>query len=141
MENQENLDTSVHSLASILDMKKEDLNHLINMSRDHLSLDAPVGDGEDFSLGDNIVDRSELPDVRVANEQLRKEIEVCLDDLTGRERKVLSMRFGLDGGPVLSLQKIGKKIGLSKERIRQIEKKAIRKIRTGRYRDQLNAYL
>ncbi len=141
-DNQEHRSTNYQSLASVLDMKLEDLNHLLTMSRDHLSLDAPIGEGEDFSLGDNIPDREgAAPDSRMEDLELKKDIEGCLTDLTNRERRVLSMRFGLGGGPVLSLQKVGKTIGLSKERIRQIEKKAIRKIRTGKFSQQLIAYL
>lgn len=142
IENQENMESNLQSLATVLDMKPEDLSHLLNMSRDHLSLDAPMADGEDFSLGDNIEDGSAVqPDAHIETEELKRDIADCLGGLTNRERKVLSMRFGLDGGPVLSLQKIGKKIGLSKERIRQIEKKAIRKIRTGKCGQYLGAYL
>ena len=77
----------------------------------------------------------------VSLDELRKDLEDSMSNLTKREKKVLSLRFGLAGYPVLSLQKIGKQIGLSKERIRQIEKKAIRKIRTGKYSHQLVSYL
>lgn len=142
MGNQGETEANVFSLASALNMKPEDLNHLLNMSRDHLSLDAPMFDGDDFSLGDNIEDAAGVPpDERVEHESLKNDIERCMQALTPREKNVLSMRFGLGGGPVLSLQKIGKKIGLSKERIRQIEKKAIRKIRTGKNGQHLVAYL
>jgi RNA polymerase primary sigma factor len=142
MDNQDGVESSIQNLADVLEMKSEDLSHLINISRDHLSLDAPVQDGEDYTLGDNIEDSgSHNPDSSVENIELKKEILESLNDLTTMERKVLFMRFGLDGGPVLSLQKIGKTIGLSKERIRQIEKKAIRKIRTGKHNQQLVSYL
>lgn len=142
MDNTDNEKSNVHNLAEALNMRPEDLNHLIKMSRDHLSLDAPLADGDDFSLGDNIEDADQiLPDQRVEEESLKNDIELCLGLLTEREKKVLSMRFGLGGTPVLSLQKIGRKIGLSKERIRQIEKKAIRKIRTGKGGQHLLAYL
>ncbi len=142
IDNQDGMDSTVESLAQVLDMKTEDLAHLMTMSRDHLSLDAPMADGEDFSLGDNIEDASAvLPEDKMEFSDLRREIDTCMDGLTKRERKVLAMRFGLGGGPVLSLQKIGKRIGLSKERIRQIEKKAIRKMRTGECGQYLMAYL
>lgn len=142
IENQEGMESNLQSLAQILDMKPGDLNHLMTMSRDHLSLDAPMSDGEDYSLGENIEDAAAvMPEDDFENSDLKRDINDCLDDLTNRERKVLSMRFGLGGGPVLSLQKIGHSIGLSKERIRQIEKKAIRKIRTGKCGQDLMAYL
>ncbi len=140
--NQENVDSSLGNMAHMLEMKPEELNHLLNMSRDHLSLDAPMLEGEDSSLGDNIEDPDSVqPAVRVEDSDLRKDLEDSMNSLTKREKKVLSLRFGLGGYPVLSLQKIGKQIGLSKERIRQIEKKAIRKIRTGKYSQQLVSYL
>ncbi|MEQ9362993.1 MAG: RNA polymerase sigma factor RpoD/SigA [Leptospirales bacterium] len=142
IENQEGMENNLQSLAQVLDMKPEDLNHLMTMSRDHLSLDAPMGEGEDYSLGENIEDASAvMPEDDFENSDLKRDINDCLGGLTNRERKVLSMRFGLGGGPVLSLQKIGQAIGLSKERIRQIEKKAIRKIRTGKCGQDLMAYL
>ena len=142
IENQEGMENNLQSLAQVLDMKPEDLNHLMTMSRDHLSLDAPMGDGEDYSLGENIEDAAAvMPEDDFENSDLKRDINDCLGGLTNRERKVLSMRFGLGGGPVLSLQKIGHTIGLSKERIRQIEKKAIQKIRTGKCGQDLMAYL
>ncbi len=142
LDNQEGMESTLENLALALDMRKEDLNHLINMSRDHLSLDAPMAEGEDFSLGDNIQDDAAvMPERTVEDDDLKKDIAECLETLTKREKQVLSLRFGLGGVQVLSLQKIGKRIGLSKERIRQIEKKAIRKIRTGRSGQHLAAYL
>ncbi len=142
LENQDLSEDRIDAMARMLDMKKEDVSHLINISRDHLSLDAPYQDGEDYSLGDNIEDGEGVsPDHDLEAEQLRSEILESLEMLTIREKKVLFMRFGLDGGPMLSLQKIGRIIGLSKERIRQIEKKAIRKIRTGVNHQNLLVYL
>lgn len=142
IENQEDLENNTETLAEYVDMKPEDMNHLLRMSRDHLSLDAPFAEAEDFTLGENIEDdQAEDPDIRVQDEYLKEEIRKSLGELTARERQVLTMRFGLDNSPVYSLQRIGKMIGLSKERIRQIEKKAIRKIRTSKTGQNLNAYL
>lgn len=140
--NKEGVESTLENLANALDMRQGDLTHLMNMSRDHLSLDAPVSEGEDFSLGDNIEDAAAvMPETSLEDESLRRDLEQCLEKLTAREKQVLSLRFGLGGVKVLSLQKIGKRIGLSKERIRQIEKKAIRKIRTGPTGTHLAAYL
>lgn len=143
LENQEHLESTPSAISSLVGMKTEDLNHLVNIRRDHLSLDAPVSEGEDFFLGENIEDLSSAvrPDQHYESDALKRDLEECLDELSKRERKVITLRFGLDGGPVLSLQKIGKKVGLSKERIRQIEKKAIRKIRTGKSAQLLLSYL
>ena len=142
MDNQDDVESNLENLAQYVDMKPEDLNHLLRMSRDHLSLDAPFADAEDFTLGENIEDVGDPgPEYTIETDQLKREIEASLDELTPRERKVLTLRFGLGESPVYSLQKIGKMVGLSKERIRQIEKKAIRKIRTGKFGQKLNAYL
>jgi len=142
IENHEQVENNMDTLSSMVDMKSQEIQHLVNMSRDYLSLDAPMGDGEDFTLGDNIMDQGEeVPESRVEGDELKREIDESLEGLTTREKKVLQLRFGLQGSPVLSLQKIGKKVGLSKERIRQIEKKAIRKIRTGASSQKLLAYL
>ena len=143
LDNQETRGNNMEALAEAANMRTEDINHLLRMSRDHLSLDAPMSkNGEDFLLGENIEDvGAELPEDSLEDDSLKTDIQDCLRELTPREQNVLTMRFGLGGAPVLSLQKIGKKIGLSKERIRQIEKKAIRKIRTGASGQNLLAYL
>lgn len=122
--------------------KKEILNHLIQISKEHLSLDAPLVESDDFTLADGLYDENnQSPFENVEFEQLKKEILISLEQLSERERKIIMLRFGLDGGPVYSLQKIGKMIGLSKERVRQIEKKALRKIRTGKNAKELSSFL
>lgn len=142
IENHDDVENNMTTLSAMLNMESKEIQHLMNMSRDYLSLDAPIGDGEDFSLGDNIMDENEdAPEVRTETEDLKREIDESLGTLTRREQNVLKLRFGLQGSPVLSLQKIGKRVGLSKERIRQIEKKAIRKIRTGETGQKLLAYM
>ena len=142
MENRGDGGSDLEGLSKLLNIRQEDLNHLINLSRDHLSLDASLMDGEDLSLRENLKDTNTiLPGDSLEADDLKKDIEQSMEDLTAREKKVLTMRFGLNGIPVMSLQKIGDEIGLSKERIRQIEKKAIRKLRTGRCSQQLLAYL
>ena len=141
-ENQEDGESSIENIADYMGMDATDVTHLIRMSKDHLSLDAPMADSEDFTLGDNIEDtKQDDAQCSLEYEQLRSELSKSLDQLTDRERKVIMLRFGLDGGPIYSLQRIGKMVGLSKERVRQIEKKALRKIRTGVNSRQLGAFL
>jgi RNA polymerase primary sigma factor len=141
-ENQEDMESSIENIAEYMDMEVSEVTHLIRMSKDHLSLDAPMADSEDFTLGENIQDKKEVePHSSLEFEQLKSELTKSLDQLSERERKVIMLRFGLDGGPIFSLQRIGKMVGLSKERVRQIEKKALRKIRTGVNSRQLGAFL
>lgn len=143
-ENQDEMESSIENIADYMDMGVSELNHLIRMSKDHLSLDAPLspGDSEDFTLGENIQDTKGLEaHASLEFEQLKGELAKSLDQLGERERKVITLRFGMDGGPVFSLQRIGRMVGLSKERVRQIEKKALRKIRTGVNSRQLGAFL
>lgn len=142
IENQEGMDSNTATLCQLLGMKEDDVNRLLSLRRDHLSLDASFSDGDEYSLGDNIEDITAIrPDQDSEDMDLINDIEESMKLLSERERKVITMRFGLGGSRSFSLQKIGQKIGLSKERIRQIEKKAIRKIRTGKFGQQLVAYL
>lgn len=141
-ENQDDQEASVENIAEYMNMTVSDVNLLLRMSKDHLSLDAPVADSEDFTLGENLADTKEAEQHdSLEFEQLKGELWKSLDQLTEREKKVVMLRFGLDGGQIFSLQKIGKMINLSKERVRQIEKKALRKIRTGVNSRQLGAFL
>lgn len=141
LENQEYLKSS-NILPENNPKKMEVINHLLTVSKDHLSLDTPLTDSDEFTLADGLFDETyQSAFTNVEFEQLKKEILVSLEELTEREKKIIMLRFGLDGGPVYSLQKIGKMIGLSKERIRQIEKKALRKIRTGKNSKELSSFL
>ncbi len=130
LENEDGIDTSPENIADIVDMRPEQVSHLMNISRSPASLDAPIGDGEDFSLVEQLEDESaQAPGRRLDHYELRREIDRSMEGLEDRERKIIKLRFGLDGGPVLSLKKIAGMIGLSKERVRQIENTAKRKLR------------
>jgi RNA polymerase primary sigma factor len=100
------------------------------MAQQPISLQSPVGDGEDTSFGDFIEDKSaENPYDMTAYSLLREKIVDVLESLTDRERKVLSLRFGLTDGYSRTLEEVGRQFKVTRERIRQIEAKALRKMR------------
>ena len=108
----------------------EKVREIIRVSRDPLSLDTPVGDEEDAHLGDFIEDKDATPPPEAASLlMLRNEVETVLDTLTPRERRVLQLRFGLVDGHQRTLEEVGRRFGVTRERIRQIEAKALRKLR------------
>ncbi|MEK6709620.1 MAG: RNA polymerase sigma factor RpoD/SigA, partial [Nitrospinota bacterium] len=120
---------SAEELADRLEMKMEDVENVLRAHRSYLSLDAPVAGSEETSY----LDLLEAKDVISAEDNLmqhslEEEIDDLLRGLDPREREIIRMRFGFDGDP-MTLEEIGHKIGLSRERIRQIEKKIIRRFR------------
>ena len=99
-------------------------------SRDPVSLDTPIGEEEDSQLGDFIEDESLLSPVDSASfSMLKEELEEAMASLTERERNVIKLRFGLDDGKTRTLEEVGKEFNVTRERIRQIEAKALRKLR------------
>ena len=107
-----------------------------------LSLESPVGDDENSDLGMFIEDELTPTPVQSAHQSMLKDkIEEVLGTLTPREARVLSMRFGLDTGIPYTLEEVGEKFGLTRERIRQIEGKALRRLRHPRRARQLKDYL
>jgi RNA polymerase primary sigma factor len=107
-----------------------------------VSLETPVGEEEDASLGDFIEDTRAIAPLDAASQQLlREQIEQVLDSLTGRERRVLVLRFGLEDGHARTLEEVAKSFGLTRERIRQIEAHALRKLRHPSRSRKLRGYL
>jgi RNA polymerase primary sigma factor len=108
----------------------ERVQQIMKMAQQPISLQSPVGDGDDTSFGDFIEDKSaENPYDMTAYSLLREKIVDVLDSLTERERRVLSLRFGLVDGYSRTLEEVGKQFKVTRERIRQIEAKALRKMR------------
>jgi RNA polymerase primary sigma factor len=106
------------------------VRRIIRISQEPMSIDAPVGNEENSSLGDFIEDDSILgPAEAASGELLREQVHNALDQLSRREREVLEMRFGLNDGQAHTLEEVGQAFGVTRERIRQIEAKALRKLR------------
>jgi RNA polymerase primary sigma factor len=130
-------------IASFLNMEKDQIARLLHIAGRILSLDTPVFcDEESLSLSDFLQDSSnESPDDVVIQESLKKEINGLLETLPKREADILQHRFGLNGHYALSLQSLGHKFRLSKERIRQIEKQALESLRHPARIRSLDAYI
>ena len=108
----------------------EKVREITKASQQAISLDTPVGDEADKTLGDFIEDTAALAPAEAASHQLLKEqVAAVLDSLTGRERRVLQLRFGLEDGRARTLEEVGREFNVTRERIRQIEAKALRKLR------------
>lgn len=118
------------------------VQEILKIAQDTTSLEAPVGDEEDSMLGDFIQDTSQPSPIEAASRELLKEnIEEVLSTLTDREAKVLKMRFGLEGKRSMTLEEVGREFGVTRERIRQIEAKALRKLKHPSRRKKLQDYL
>jgi RNA polymerase primary sigma factor len=118
------------------------VREIIKASQQAVSLETPIGEEEDSHLGDFIADRGALAPAEAAtNQQLKEQIEAVLDSLTGRERRVLQLRFGLEDGRARTLEEVGKDFHVTRERIRQIEAQALRKLRHPSRSRKLRGYL
>ncbi|MBI1805748.1 MAG: sigma-70 family RNA polymerase sigma factor [Ignavibacteria bacterium] len=133
---------SASELAEELDMSLFEVADTLKISGRHLSMDAPFAQGEDNRLLDVIQDeRTPLPDHALIKESLSKEVERALGTLTEREAEVIRLYFGLGREHSLTLEEIGEKFQLTRERVRQIKEKAIRRLRHASRSKQLRAYL
>jgi RNA polymerase primary sigma factor len=129
-------------IGSEMDMSPEKIRGIIKLAQLPISLEAPIGEEEDSDLGDFIEDRNALAPPDAASRQLLKEqIDDVLSSLTPRERQVLQLRFGLEDGRSRTLEEVGKKFQVTRERIRQIEAKALRKLRHPSRSRKLKDYL
>lgn len=133
---------SIPELAKALDMTEEKVMEIMQIAREPASLETPIGEEDDSNLGDFVADTNVLtPEQNVESVMLREHIESLLGDLKERERQVIVLRFGLEDGHPRTLEEVGKEFNVTRERIRQIEAKALRKlknpIRSKRIRDFL----
>ncbi len=125
-----------------MDVSSEKVREIIKISQEPVSLEMPIGEEEDSHLGDFIEDRSTMPPIEAASLNLLKDqVEEVLSTLTPRERRVLQLRFGLEDGRSRTLEEVGKEFGVTRERIRQIEAKALRKLRHPSRSRKLKDYL
>ncbi len=133
---------TIEQIAAEVDITVEKVEEIYRISQDTTSLSTPVGDDEDSFLGDFIEDTTQLsPYEETSRELLRESIEEVLGSLDEREMKVLSLRFGLMGETPKTLEEVGKIFNVTRERIRQIEAKALRKLRHPSRRKKLQDYL
>jgi RNA polymerase primary sigma factor len=129
-------------IAAEMEMDVEKVNHIIKIKQDIVSLEAPVGEEDDSKLGDFIEDEDAATPEEAATYQLLKEhVNFVLSLLTPREQKILRMRFGLEDGRSHTLEEVGQEFGVTRERIRQIEAKALAKLRKHRESKKLRDYL
>lgn len=121
---------SVTELADALEMSEDKVMEIMQIAREPASLETPIGEEDDSNLGDFVADSNVVtPEGNVESVMLREHIDALLGDLKERERQVIVLRFGLEDGHPRTLEEVGKEFNVTRERIRQIEAKALRKLR------------
>ena len=130
------------TLALKMDMVEEKIRKILKIAKEPVSMETPIGDDEDSHLGDFIEDTTTLaPNDAALYESMRDVVKEVLDSLTPREAKVLRMRFGVEMSSDHTLEEVGKQFDVTRERIRQIEAKALRKLRHPSRADKLKSFL
>lgn len=129
-------------IGAEMDMPSDKVREILKIAQEPVSLETPIGEEDDSHLGDFIEDQEATsPADHAAYELLKEQLEGVLDTLTDREENVLRLRFGLDDGRTRTLEEVGKVFGVTRERIRQIEAKALRKLRHPSRSKQLKDFL
>ncbi len=130
---------TINELAAELELTPAQVREYLERARQPLSLDVRVGDNQDTELGELLEDTSISPEEFTAQSSLRSDLERLMADLTPQQRQVLSLRFGLEDGQPLTLAKVGELLNISRERVRQIEREALSKLR--KRRSDIHEYL
>ncbi|TSC66083.1 MAG: RNA polymerase primary sigma factor [Candidatus Berkelbacteria bacterium Gr01-1014_85] len=129
-------------IAAEMGLTLDKVEHIMKISQEVVSLEAPVGEEEDSRLGDFLEDKVSLsPQENAVMQLLRDHVSEFLDSLNPREQKILKMRFGLEDGRTRTLEEVGKEFGVTRERIRQIEAKALQRLKKHDQADRLRDYL
>ncbi len=142
LEQKNEREPTAEEIAEALGLGEDDVKDGMHSSLRHVSMDAPISEGEDGTMIDFM--RNELtpnPDESLLHESLKKEIERTLSTLTPREADVIRLFFGLEGKPAMTLEEIGEKFDLTRERVRQIKEKALRRLKQQSRSRLLKAYL
>ncbi|MGE7365413.1 RNA polymerase sigma factor RpoD [Desemzia incerta] len=135
-------DPTPEEIGAEMDLPTEKVREILKISQEPVSLETPIGEEDDSHLGDFIEDHDATsPEDNASYELLKEQLEDVLDTLTDREENVLRLRFGLDDGRTRTLEEVGKVFGVTRERIRQIEAKALRKLRHPSRSKQLKDFL
>ncbi|HBM3935830.1 TPA: RNA polymerase sigma factor RpoD [Listeria innocua] len=135
-------DPSPEEIGEEMDLPTEKVREILKIAQEPVSLETPIGEEDDSHLGDFIEDQDATsPSDHAAYELLKEQLEDVLDTLTDREENVLRLRFGLDDGRTRTLEEVGRVFGVTRERIRQIEAKALRKLRHPSRSKQLKDFL
>ncbi len=133
---------SPEEIAAEMSLPIEKVEHILKISQETVSLEAPVGEEEDSRLGDFLEDKVSLsPEDAAIYELLRGHVTEFLQYLNPREQKILKMRFGLEDGRTHTLEEVGQEFGVTRERIRQIEAKALQRLKKHEQADRLKDYL
>lgn len=132
---------SVDEIAERVDLPEDKIADAMKANSRHVSMDAPIADGEDSSMIDFLSGDSSNTDRELAIESLKAEVSRILKLLTDKEQKVLRAFFGIDGSPEMTLDEIGEKYNLTRERVRQIKEKALRRLRHNTKNKLLKSYL
>jgi len=126
-------------IAQVLELEPIQVREYLSIARQPISLDVRVGENQDTELQDLLEDDGLSPEQYTSQEALRQDLDLLMANLTPQQRQVLNLRFGLDNGKSLSLAKVGERLNLSRERVRQLERQALDQMR--RYRSHIQEYL